>query len=528
MEYRIYTEKIREQLEKMSEADKTEWIYSQARTADEDNRQSFLDSLAGNIRTEMELTPEEINRWCEAVENEEIYFEREWEEDQDSLFSWDPDYVEYYTDEYGIKNFLAKALDTCRQLISLRKYSTAYPLLARLAALEFCICDEFPEYMTLAALEKNGAVRIDFRELMKALLYSCYQSCDGRERIDRIYSHISEYNDINITGILSYGPEELQGTDEFMTEWRSFLMNRKDEAACGLLKEACMYIGGEELLFETAGKKAGDFPELYADYCRMMYDSGQYDRCIEAAKEAISRIESSSPVCSTVSDLAIKAGEDRPHLIKNFCFSAFCGRPDMFNLLRLFAAGDSETLKQALAVIKSMEQGRLKWMFRFMTGEYEEVIRHCMSRQDDSEMKDDIIYLLFIALKEDKAAKTAAEKAVIDEIMHRSGFARSERNQYYRMMSAWRKNFKISEDKIAEYISRLKDETDRYVDMTVGGGHRESYDRAALRVVMLGEVLEDNGMENGLSEIIEGYRKTYWRKHAFTGELSEAAKKSEV
>ena len=174
MEYRIYTEKIREQLEKMSEADKTEWIYSQARTADEDNRQSFLDSLAGNIRTEMELTPEEINKWCEAVENEEIYFEREWEEDQDSLFSWDPDYVEYYTDEYGIKNFLAKALDTCRQLISLRKYSTAYPLLARLAALEFCICDEFPEYMTLAALEKNGAVRIDFRELMKALLYSCY------------------------------------------------------------------------------------------------------------------------------------------------------------------------------------------------------------------------------------------------------------------------------------------------------------------------------------------------------------------
>lgn len=53
MEYRIYTEKIREQLEKMSEADKTEWIYSQSRTADEDNRQSFLDSLAGNIRTEM-------------------------------------------------------------------------------------------------------------------------------------------------------------------------------------------------------------------------------------------------------------------------------------------------------------------------------------------------------------------------------------------------------------------------------------------------------------------------------------------
>ena len=96
------------------------------------------------------------------------------------------------------------------------------------------------------------------------------------------------------------------------------------------------------------------------------------------------------------------------------------------------------------------------------------------------------------------------------------------------MMSAWRKNFKISEDKIAVYISRLKDETDRYVDMTVGGGHRESYDRAALRVVMLGEVLEDNGMENGLSEIIEGYRKTYWRKHAFTGEFSEAAKKSEV
>ena len=528
MEYRIYIEKIREQLEKMSEADKTEWIYSQARTADEDNRQSFLDSLAGNIGTEMELTPEEINSWCEAVENEEIYFEREWEEDMDSTFSWDPDYFEYYTDEYGIKNFLAKALDTCRHLISLREYRTAYQLLARIEGLEFCISDDFPEYMALAALEKNGVVRIDFRELMKALLYSCYQSCEGRERIDRMYSHISKYSDINITGIFSYGPSELQGTDEFMAEWRNFLMSRKDKEACRLLKEACMYIGGEELLLETADKKAGDFPELYADYCRLMYDSGQYDRCIEAAKEAISRIDSSSPVCSNVSDLAIKAGEDRPHLVKNFCFSAFCGRPDMFNLLRLFAAGDSEILKQALAVIKNMEQGRLKGIFRFMTGEYDDVIRYCMRGQDDSGLKNDITYLLLIALKEDRAAKTAAEKAVLDEIMRAGRYNRSDREQFYKMMSVWRKNFKIADDKTPEYISWLKDETERYVDVTVGGGHRESYDRAALRVVMLGEVLEDNGMENGLSETVEGYRKTYWRKHAFTGELSEAAKKSEV
>ena len=523
MEYKIYIEKIREQLDKMSEADKTAWIYLQARTTNEDNRQRFLDSLLGNSDSNMELTPDEINKWCEAIESGEIYITRRWEEDYDSWNSWDPDYYDIYVDEYEIGEFLTKALRTCRQLIFTKKYDIVCPLLARITALEVDICDDYLEGMTLKDLVRNDVIMLNAEEIFTALIYSCYQTYEGRDRLEMMYSYISRDRDIYMTDAFAYGPEELQGIDSFMSEWRDFLVKKPGERAGALLIEASMYIGGEAMLLETARKASTLHPALYEKYCQIMHDSGRHEECISAAKEALTHIDRNNPVCGSISELAIKSGQDNPELIKDFYISAFCGEPSMYHLLRLFMIDDSKILRQALERVDSMDNGTSKEIFKFMLGQYDDVIRSYIGEIGDISWPFDpkavIAYLTFIALKKDKLYKTTAEKTMLEEIKKVSRYDSKESEQFYKLISAWRKSFRIDDNKKQEYIKWLKSETYRSADDIVENKRRKSYGRAACLIVMLEEILKDNDIEQDSSKSAYGYRQRHSTKRAFVREL---------
>lgn len=523
MEYKLYIEKIREQLDKMSEADKTAWIYLQARTTNESNRQRFLDSLLGNSGSNMELTPDEINRWCEAIESGEIYITRQWEEDYDSWNSWDPDYYESYIDEHGIEEFLTKALRTCRQLIFAKKYDIACLLLARITALEVDICDDSLEGMTLKELVRNDVIMLNTKELFTALIYSCYQTYEGRKRLEMMYSYISRDSDIYMTDAFAYGPEELQEIDSFMSEWRDFLAKKTGDRAGALLIEASMYIGGETMLLETAIKASTLHPALYEKYCQIMHDSGRHEECISVAKEALTHIDRNNPVCGSISELAIKSGQDNPDLIKDFYISAFCGEPSMYHLLRLFMIDDSKMLSQALDRVDSMDNGTSKEIFKFVLGQYDDIIRSYIGETGNISWsfnpKTVIAYLAFIALKKDKSYKSAAEKTILEEIKRISRYDSKESEQFYKLISAWRKSFRIDDNKKQEYIKWLKSETYRSADAIVEGKQRENYDTAACLIVMLEEIINDNGMEQDISRSVYGYRQRHSRKRAFVREL---------
>lgn len=73
----MFITQVAVQLNKMTEAEKEEWILSQARLLAEREQQDFLMSLFGEKKIIYMPTQREIEEFCEKVERGEIYLEYE-------------------------------------------------------------------------------------------------------------------------------------------------------------------------------------------------------------------------------------------------------------------------------------------------------------------------------------------------------------------------------------------------------------------------------------------------------------------
>ena len=72
-----FIQKITEQLNRMSEEQKDQWILDRAKLCKESGRQGFLQSLTGEKRVPYMPGREEIEEFCRKVEDGDIYVEYE-------------------------------------------------------------------------------------------------------------------------------------------------------------------------------------------------------------------------------------------------------------------------------------------------------------------------------------------------------------------------------------------------------------------------------------------------------------------
>ena len=118
MDFKTYITKVEDQLNQMSEKQKTEWIYNQARTVEEKDREKFLNRLSGRIDVYAEegLTKDKLKNWFRQVDEGEIYFGmEEYEQYNEGEWTWDPDWVTEYYDIFDIIPMLIKAIRLSHQ-----------------------------------------------------------------------------------------------------------------------------------------------------------------------------------------------------------------------------------------------------------------------------------------------------------------------------------------------------------------------------------------------------------------------------
>lgn len=128
----------------MTEIQKTDWIYNQARIVEENQRKDFLDSLSGRKNNHTELMPGNILEWCNQIDSGEIYFETE-EYEYYEEGAWESDWRTEYHDVFGIIPFLGEAINTCYQLLWQKEYDTTFQLLDRIFRLTFHTDCKFAE-----------------------------------------------------------------------------------------------------------------------------------------------------------------------------------------------------------------------------------------------------------------------------------------------------------------------------------------------------------------------------------------------
>ena len=149
-----YIQQITEQLNKMSEEQKNQWILSQAKLCKENERQGFLQSLTGEKKVAYMPTRREIEEFCRKVENREIYLEYEtryYEFDDDGRYM--DDWKRWHNDPFGAMPFLDSVLMGCHDLLILGEYEIAADILDKVCRLEFEVVeapdsDEYAEKET--------------------------------------------------------------------------------------------------------------------------------------------------------------------------------------------------------------------------------------------------------------------------------------------------------------------------------------------------------------------------------------------
>lgn len=559
MDFKTYITKVEKQLKQMTEAEKTDWIYAQARKVDEKDRQGLLNSLYGKKEIHMKLTKEEILDWCQKVEEGEIYLEAELSEYYEER-GWDSDWIVEYHDTFGAMPYLTKAIDTCNQLVEKKEYANAYELLDRICCLEFHAeynedygYEDYDEDgLTLEDLVKKELLLLDFRKLSLNLLYTCYQTNTGQDRLELLYEYLTwrMTDKILITDIFAFGPEEIKDANMFMQEWCAYLIQISEDRAAELLVDACIYLGSDEYLLKTAGEYAELHPFLYQAYCEKKYQLADYQACIQAAKEALDRIDGNKVIRSDISDIAVMAAKkaNMDSELNRFYFAAFYSNPNSWHLLRLYKLKDPTVLKEALERIERLPVGSQmgtenpreqrevliyddrRTICQFLLGDYDNVLRQC--KQDNEYLgwsygkKSMIILLLLIYLKKDEKQKTVAERNLLDELDERLNFDSKEDESFSEYISIWRQSYVMPKEQEEACIKWLLEEVDKRTAEIVGGGHRKSYYKAAELIVVMGEIQEERGEAGGMRRLIDHYKSMHSRKTAFKSEIEGLAKRN--
>ncbi len=548
MNYNEFIKAVDEKLASMPESEKEKWIHNLARTIQEDERCKFLNSLnAENNNGEIIHDIKEIQEWCEKIQNGDIHFECSYSEVYGENY-WRDDSYEYY-DTYEIGKKLTSAFQVTEDLLYQKEYEKASVLYNLLLDMVFQAYDSDSEETMELGLEElvdENLVSLNLKKIVLNLLYAKYQTSNGKERVQAIYSYIklNISKDIKLEEFFTIGPEELVGIAVFLEEWIVFLKREDGDLAGNFLFEACMLQGGIEMLCATAREMVQKHPILYLKTCKYLTDESKATECEKIGLEAISLLNEELIIRGKVAELTAKAAKELGHTdVVWKCYkAAFHSESILNNYLRLFEAENYEnimdinTMKIRILPGKSfvdfhninnqMKINNISLEYKkilcFFNGELEYIYEECKKDKTylgwSNNIKGIFVPLFILYLNQSHSVSKAGEK-LIEDLKYRLNYSNDDDKSFAERFFIWKDKIKITSEQYEKYITWLHSEVDKRTDAVVGGGFRGSYYKAAVLISELGETMESNGNYGAKMDLIEHYIKNHSRKRAFKAEF---------
>lgn len=133
-----FLNQVTDQLNKMTEQEKDEWILAQARLTEDNSQQDFLMSLSGEKKIMYMPELKDIESFCKKIESGHIYLEyvaKYYEFDDDGRYM--DDWEVWYKDPAGVMPFLNRVFRGCHDLLLLNENKIVADILDRVCRLEF-------------------------------------------------------------------------------------------------------------------------------------------------------------------------------------------------------------------------------------------------------------------------------------------------------------------------------------------------------------------------------------------------------
>lgn len=548
MNYNEFIKAVDEKLATMSNSEKEKWIHNLARTIQEGERCKFLNSLNGeNNCGEIIHDIKEIQEWCEKIQNGDIYFECSYSEVYGKNY-WSDDSYEYY-DTYEIGKKLTSQFQVTEDLLYQKEYEKALGLYDLLIDMVFQAYDSDSEETMELGIEElvdENLVSLNLKKIVLNLLYAKYQTSNGKERVQAIYSYIklNISKDIKLEEFFTIGPEELVGISVFLKEWIAFLKCEDGDLAGNLLFEACMLQGGIEMLSDTAREMVQKHPILYLRVCEYLIHERKVTECEKIGLEAISLLNEELIIRGKVADLTAKAEKELGHTeVVWKCYkAAFQSESTLNHYLRLFEIENYEniidinTMKLRILPEKSFigfnninNQMKInnislehKKILRFFNGEFDYIYEECKKDKTylgwSNNIKGIFVPLFILYLNQSHSLSKAGEK-LIEGLKYRLNYSNDDDKNLVERFFIWKDKIKITAEQYEKYVTWIHSEVDKRTDAVVGGGFRGSYYKATALISALGETMESNGNYGAKMDLIEHYKKIHSRKRAFKEEF---------
>lgn len=176
-----FLDKVRKQLKKMTEAEKDDWIISQAQILPEWKQEDFYRSVCGTKKVIDMPDRKGITEFCKKVRNGDIVVEYEThyvEFDDHGYFHDDWEY-DFYDPDHAM-SFISSVIRGCHDLIVLEEYRTAFEILDEILGLEFTIedhpdtddsCED--EFMDLNMAVQEGLLSVNRDDLLRDYIRAC-------------------------------------------------------------------------------------------------------------------------------------------------------------------------------------------------------------------------------------------------------------------------------------------------------------------------------------------------------------------
>ena len=176
-----FFDKIKKQLKRMTEADKDEWILSQAKILPDFKQEDFYKSICGTKKVIHMPEHSEITGFCENVKSGDVVVEYETHYVEfDDYGHFHDDWEHVFHDPDNAMGFISSVIRGCHDLVILEEFEAAFEILDEVLGLEFAIedhpdtddsCED--EFMDLNMAVREKLISINRDDLLKDYILAC-------------------------------------------------------------------------------------------------------------------------------------------------------------------------------------------------------------------------------------------------------------------------------------------------------------------------------------------------------------------
>lgn len=561
MEFKLFMQAVEQKIDNFrSESEIKEWLKNYARTIEEERREEFLKQFEKKKRLSHKEELKAVIDWCKKIEEQEELVLSCCGYEEYGEYYWDNDWVYEYEDPNGIGVQLKQFYQLAEQCVFDKDYKTAAAIYWNLGSLNFTADDQSggdSVDLSVEELVQENIVTLDLKRIALLTLYSTYQVTEMKARPQKLYEYFTRemFREIKLDEIMAVGIEPLEQFDTFMELWITYLRGHQERWTSRLLKEAVLYRYGEDGLLDEAKKSANEHPKLFIEILEKYYDAQHWEKLYQEGKAALSLMERRMKIRGCAARLMAAGARalGNEEEVKNACIEAFYSELSAENYLRMITCEGITGIEKnnalnylECACKKVKERGRkpdiyLRYkskdtdeyiieekeylIIQFFSQNFWAVLSECKKQKEALGWTGEYIgtgvpLLLFLIYK--GSVYPPGMQAILADIQSKIQYQNKYNEPSFESVAKiWLDQVKVDEDMEKAILIYLQKTIDARVEAIVSGGHRGSYNKAAMLGAALGEAEESRGILPGKACRIQTYLSKFPRHRAFKSEMKE-------